>query len=134
MTDSCFINASRSVRFVGEPPLFLLGPASEKLSQPSFHLIRVGHKIQLTISADRCIYKRKSALFLNRNGARGGTDIRSPLLWALDVLNEAKSRDPSRVPFLILLTDGAVEGAYLIFLYFCRTYIFLRKKQASEKL
>ena len=38
------------------------------------------------------------------------TDINTPLMWALKILNQAKQQNPNRLPFVVLLTDGAVQG------------------------
>lgn len=45
--------------------------------------------------------------FIQANPARGGTNIKTPLIWAIDTL--LMNKEPGRVPFVILITDGAVR-------------------------
>jgi len=45
--------------------------------------------------------------FINANPARGGTNIRTPLVWAIDTL--IMNKEAGRIPFVILVTDGAVR-------------------------
>lgn len=52
--------------------------------------------------------KQLAHQFLDQHGARGGTDIRTPVLWALNVLNQSFNINPNRIPFVLLITDGAV--------------------------
>ena len=60
---------------------------------------------------------KKGKLFVKDNYATGGTDIYTPLMWALTILNNyndsKNSNAPTtrkRVPFIVLLTDGAVAN------------------------
>jgi len=48
-----------------------------------------------------------AAQFIQSNPAKGATNIKTPLLWAVDTLNMNRSTD--RIPFVVLLTDGAVK-------------------------
>ena len=58
----------------------------------------------------------KGKLFVKDNYATGGTDIHKPLMWAVKMLEKQYSNNKSnnntkegkRVPFVVLLTDGAV--------------------------
>merc|ERR1719447_1525095 len=45
--------------------------------------------------------------FIEANPARGGTNIRTPLVWAMDTLK--MNKEPNRIPFVVLITDGAVR-------------------------
>merc|ERR1711879_185487 len=45
--------------------------------------------------------------FIGANPARGGTNIRTPLVWAIDTL--IMNKEKGRIPFVILVTDGAVR-------------------------
>merc|ERR1719361_1864095 len=45
--------------------------------------------------------------WIRSNPARGGTNIKTPLLWAIETLN--LNYQPNTIPFVVLITDGAVR-------------------------
>jgi uncharacterized protein YegL len=50
---------------------------------------------------------QSASTFIQANPARGGTNIRTPLQWAVETLK--MNHEKGRVPFVILITDGAVR-------------------------
>ena len=53
--------------------------------------------------------------WVKQNGPQGGaTDIATPLAWSLDLLNKASPPGALILPFVFLLTDGAVENERVI--------------------
>eukprot|EP00494_Astrolonche_serrata_P024853 UN25113 len=46
--------------------------------------------------------------FLQSHSERGTTDIKTPLLWAIETLKMNKTQEP-RLQFVVLITDGAVQ-------------------------
>lgn len=80
--EACFFGGSAAVGIPNQPPQFALYGANQQNIQ-------------------------NATQFVMGCPARGGTNIRTPLLWALETLH--MNADPRRVPFVVLLTDGAVR-------------------------
>jgi len=57
------------------------------------------------------IYQAKQ--WIQQNQARGLTDIKTPLEWALQVLN-SNNQQKNRMQFVVLVTDGAVSNEHEI--------------------
>merc|ERR550534_3269549 len=53
--------------------------------------------------------------WINLNQARGLTDIKTPLDWAIKILN-SNNQESNRMQFVVLVTDGAVSNEHEIVL------------------
>jgi len=84
----------------------------------TFSLVMYDHEFKTSMAANGMLQQAtqqnigNAIAHMNRNQPRGGTNIREPLLWALDTLRRASAEAPQRksVKSVVLITDGCVAG------------------------